>query len=108
MNKEIYQAVSAVNVAYQGDNRQEINEADKELEMMKLVYGEQAVQEVQDYYNENVIRKARQMKETKCQYYNCDGDATKSIRITIDARDVDESYCVGHYWVVATSYYGSD
>jgi hypothetical protein len=59
MNKEIYQAVSAVHIAYQGDNRQEINEADKELEMMKLVYGEQAVQEVQDYYNENVIRKAR-------------------------------------------------
>ena len=59
MNQEIYQAVSAYHIANQGDDRQEINEAEKEYEMMKLVHGERAVQEVMDYYNENVIRKAR-------------------------------------------------
>jgi hypothetical protein len=48
------------------------------------------------------------MKETECQYQGCDGVATKSIRITIDSRDVDRSYCIGHYWVVATNHYGSD
>jgi CRISPR/Cas system-associated protein endoribonuclease Cas2 len=59
INKEIYQAVSAYHTANQGDNRQEINEAEKEYEMMKLVHGERAVQEVMEYYNETVIRKAR-------------------------------------------------
>lgn len=58
INKEIYQAVSAYHTAYQGDDRQEINEAEKEYEMMKLVHGERAVQEVMEYYNETVIRKA--------------------------------------------------
>jgi CRISPR/Cas system-associated protein endoribonuclease Cas2 len=59
MNQEIYQAVSAYHIANQGDDRQEINEAEKEYEMMKLVHGERAVQDVMDYYNENVIRKSR-------------------------------------------------
>jgi CRISPR/Cas system-associated protein endoribonuclease Cas2 len=59
MNQEIYQAVSAYHIANQGDNRQEIDEAEKEYEMMKLVHGDSAVQEVMNYYNENVIRKAR-------------------------------------------------
>jgi hypothetical protein len=59
MNKEIYQAVSAVHIAYQGDDRREIDEADKELDMMKLIYSEKEIQDVIDYYNENVIRKAR-------------------------------------------------
>lgn len=58
INKEIYQAVSAYHTANQGDNRQEINEAEKEYEMMKLVHGERAVKEVMEYYNETVIRKA--------------------------------------------------
>jgi hypothetical protein len=48
------------------------------------------------------------MKEIECQYQDCDSDATKSIRITIDSKDVDRSYCVGHYWVVATNHYGSE
>jgi hypothetical protein len=59
MNQEIYQAVSAYHIANQGDNRQEIDEAEKEYEMMKLVHGDSAVQEVMNYYNETVIRKAR-------------------------------------------------
>ena len=58
MNQEIYQAVSAYHIANQGDDRQEINEAEKNYEMAKLVHGERAVQEVMDYYNETVIRKA--------------------------------------------------
>jgi CRISPR/Cas system-associated protein endoribonuclease Cas2 len=59
MNQEIYQAVSAYHIANQGDDRQEINRAEKEYEMMKLVHGERAVQEVMNHYNETVIRKAR-------------------------------------------------
>jgi CRISPR/Cas system-associated protein endoribonuclease Cas2 len=59
MNPEIYQAVRAYHIANQGDDRQEINKAEKEYEMMKLVHGERAVQEVMNHYNENVIRKAR-------------------------------------------------
>ena len=59
MNQEIYQAVSAYHIANQGDNRQEIEDAEQEYELMKLVHGEQAVKDVMDYYNETVIRKAR-------------------------------------------------
>jgi CRISPR/Cas system-associated protein endoribonuclease Cas2 len=59
MNPEIYQAVRAYHIANQGDDRQEITKAEKEYEMMKLVHGERAVQEVMNHYNENVIRKAR-------------------------------------------------
>ena len=59
MNQEIYQAVSAYHIANQGDNRQEIEDAEQEYELMKLVHGEQAVKDVVDYYNETVIRKAR-------------------------------------------------
>jgi CRISPR/Cas system-associated protein endoribonuclease Cas2 len=59
MNPEIYKAVSAYHTANQGDDRQEINKAEKEYEMMKLVHGDRAVQEVMNYYNETVIRKAK-------------------------------------------------
>ena len=59
MNQEIYKAVSAYHVASQGDDRQEIEDAEQEYELMKLVHGVEAVQEVMNYYNENVIRKAR-------------------------------------------------
>jgi inhibitor of KinA sporulation pathway (predicted exonuclease) len=59
VNQEIYQAVSAYHIANQGDNRQEIEDAEQEYELMKLVHGVEAVQEVMNYYNENVIRKAR-------------------------------------------------
>ena len=61
MNQEIYKAVSDYHTANQGDNRQEIEDAEQEYELMKLVHGVEAVQEVMNYYNENVIRKARQM-----------------------------------------------
>jgi hypothetical protein len=59
MNNEIYKIVSAYHTANQGDDRQEINEAEKNYEMAKLVHGERAVQEVMNHYNENVIRKSR-------------------------------------------------
>jgi hypothetical protein len=59
MNQEIYKIVSAYHIANQGDDRQEINEAEKNYEMAKLVHGERAVQVVMDYYNETVIRKSR-------------------------------------------------
>ena len=58
MNEEIYKAVSNYHIATMGDDRQEIEDAQQEYEMMRLVYGDDAVQEVVDYYNENVIRKA--------------------------------------------------
>ena len=60
MNQEIYKAVSAYHIANQGDDRQEIEDAEQEYELMKLVHGVEAVQEVMNYYNENVIRKAKQ------------------------------------------------
>lgn len=58
INKEIYQAISAYHIANQGDNRQEIVDAENEYELMKIVYGVDAVKEVMEYYNETVIRKA--------------------------------------------------
>ena len=45
---------------------------------------------------------------TKCDYKGCDSDATKSIRITINLKDVDGNYCIGHYWEVATNHYGCE
>jgi inhibitor of KinA sporulation pathway (predicted exonuclease) len=59
MNQEIYKAVSAYHIANQGDDRQEIEDAEQEYELMKLVHGVEAVQDVMDYYNETVIRKSR-------------------------------------------------
>jgi inhibitor of KinA sporulation pathway (predicted exonuclease) len=59
MNQEIYKAVSAYHIANQGDDRQEIEDAEQEYELMKLVHGEQAVRDVMNHYNENVIRKSR-------------------------------------------------
>jgi hypothetical protein len=59
MNQEIYQAISAYHTANQGDDRQEIVDTENEYELMKLVHGVEAVQEVMNYYNENVIRKSR-------------------------------------------------
>jgi hypothetical protein len=48
------------------------------------------------------------MTSEKCEYGTCEGIATKSIRLTIDYKNVDKSYCVGHYWTIATQHYGSD
>jgi hypothetical protein len=59
MNQEIYKIVSAYHTANQGDDRQEIDNAEKNYEMAKLVHGVDAVQDVMEYYNETVIRKAR-------------------------------------------------
>lgn len=59
MNQEIYKAVSDYHTANQGDDSQEIEDAEQEYALMKLVHGEQAVQDVMDYYNKTVIRKSR-------------------------------------------------
>ena len=59
MNQEIYKIVSAYHTANQGDDRQEIDNAEKNYEMAKLVHGVDAVQDVMNYYNETVIRKSR-------------------------------------------------
>jgi hypothetical protein len=59
MNNEIYKIVSAYHTANQGDDRQEIDNAEKNYAMAKLVHGEQAVKDVMEYYNETVIRKSR-------------------------------------------------
>jgi hypothetical protein len=59
MNQEIYQAVSNYHIANQGDDRYEIDQAEKEYEMMKIVYGVDAVKEIMNHYNETVIRKAK-------------------------------------------------
>jgi hypothetical protein len=42
-----------------GDDRQEIDNAQAEYAGMISIYGKQAVADVVEYYNENVIRKAR-------------------------------------------------
>jgi hypothetical protein len=59
MNNEIYKIVSAYHTANQGDDRQEIDNAEKNYAMAKLVHGEQAVKDVMEYYNETVVRKSR-------------------------------------------------
>lgn len=56
---EIYQAVSAYHTATMGDDRQEIDEAEALYRGMISIYGKETVQLVVDYYNENVIGKAR-------------------------------------------------
>jgi hypothetical protein len=56
---EIYKAVSAYHTATMGDDRQEIDNAQAEYAGMIAIYGKDAVQLVVDYYNENVIRKAK-------------------------------------------------
>jgi hypothetical protein len=56
---EIFLAVENYHIASMGDNRQEIETAEAEYAGMISIYGKQAVQDVVDYYNENVIGKAK-------------------------------------------------
>jgi hypothetical protein len=58
MNNEIYKIVSDYHTATQGPYEEE-KAMEKIFEQAKITYGNKAVQDVVDYYNENVIRKAR-------------------------------------------------
>jgi hypothetical protein len=55
----IYNAVKNFHIASMGDDRNEIDNAQAEYAGMISIYGKEAVQLVVDYYNENVIRKAK-------------------------------------------------
>ena len=55
---EILTAVSNLHVAFMGDNRNEINEAQSAYDKMVREYGSNVVSEVVKFYNETVIRKA--------------------------------------------------
>jgi len=57
INKEIYKIVSDYHTATQGSYAEELA-MKKIYDQAKLTYGEQAVLDVLEYYNENVIRKA--------------------------------------------------
>lgn len=59
MNQEIYKIVSDYHTATQGGSYDEELEMQKLYEQAKLTYGEDAVRDVMNYYNENVIRKSR-------------------------------------------------
>jgi uncharacterized protein YbcI len=59
IHDEIYKSVSDLHTAFMGDDRDEINQAQKKYDEMISVHGKGAVQLLVDYYNENVIRKAK-------------------------------------------------
>jgi hypothetical protein len=55
---ELMVVVSNLHIAYMGDNRNEINDAEKAYATAKETYGVSLVKLVQDYYNAEVIAKA--------------------------------------------------
>ena len=57
MNQEIYKIVSDYHTATQGPYEEE-KAMEKIFEQAKITYGVEAVMEVVEYYNENVIRKS--------------------------------------------------
>jgi len=56
---EIYNAVAKYHTASMGNDNREIENAQAEYAGMISIYGKETVQLVVDYYNENVIRKAK-------------------------------------------------
>ena len=56
---DIYSAVERFHIASMGDDRREIDEAEATYRAMITLYGKETVQLVVDFYNENVIRKAK-------------------------------------------------
>lgn len=58
LNQEIYKIVSDYHTATQGPWEEE-KAMEKIYNQAKITYGEKAVLEVVEYYNENVIRKAK-------------------------------------------------
>lgn len=56
---ELFEVVRGLHIAYMGDDRSEINFAEKEYELAKETYGSEMVQLVQDYYNTEIIGKAK-------------------------------------------------
>jgi len=59
MNKDIYKIVSDYHTATQGSSYEEEKAMEKIYNQAKITYGDEAVLEVVEYYNETVIRKAR-------------------------------------------------
>ena len=57
LNQEIYKVVSDYHVATQGPYAEE-KAMEKLFNDAKITYGDDAVMEVVEWYNENVIRKA--------------------------------------------------
>ena len=57
MNQEIYKIVSDYHISTQGPWEEE-KAMEKIFEQAKITYGVDAVMEVVEYYNKNVIRKA--------------------------------------------------
>ena len=55
---EILTAVSNLHIAFMGDNRNEITQAQSAYDKMVLEYGSNVVAEVVKFYNETVIKKA--------------------------------------------------
>lgn len=55
---EVFEVVRNLHVAFMGDDRNEINRAEKAYALAQETYGESLVKLVQDYYNAEVIGKA--------------------------------------------------
>ena len=55
---EILTAVRNLHIAFMGDNRNEITQAQAVYDKMVLVYGQETVALVQKFYNEEIIAKA--------------------------------------------------
>ena len=58
IHDELLTIVRKLHVAYMGDDRDEINRAEKAYANAQEIYGKEAVALIQKYYNEEVIAKA--------------------------------------------------
>jgi predicted lipid-binding transport protein (Tim44 family) len=58
IHDELFEIVQALHVAYMGDDRSEINFAEKAYANAQEIYGKETVAIIQKYYNEEVIAKA--------------------------------------------------
>jgi predicted lipid-binding transport protein (Tim44 family) len=58
IHDELFEIVQALHIAYMGDDRNEINEAEKAYANAQEIYGKETVAIIQKYYNEEVIAKA--------------------------------------------------
>ncbi len=58
MNNDLIKVISNYHTALMGDDRNEINEAEKAYSLAQKTYGVEAITTAVKYYNENVINKA--------------------------------------------------
>lgn len=58
MKDEIFEVVRNLHVAYMGDDRREITQAEANYAKAQETFGKATVQVVQDYYNTEIIGKA--------------------------------------------------